>query len=134
MSRSQEVLAATREAVRQSRARPWVQFSTQPTSGIRTRPAMPTSSTSTSSGTSQPAHRIRSQKAALQPRQVVPTPAPSVLYRLAARSVRKGVQAAKDRRAAAADPCTVQAKVVEACQTVRSRHVPSSSSASRSIQ
>ncbi|KAL8644791.1 MAG: hypothetical protein Q9210_007069, partial [Variospora velana] len=95
---------------------------------------MPTSSISTSTGTSQPAHRIRSQKAALQPRQVVPTPAPSVLYRLAARSVRQGVQAAKDRRAAAADPCTVQAKVVEACLTVRSQHVPSPSSASRSIQ
>lgn len=135
MSRTQEVLAAVREAVRQSRARPWVPLDNyQPTSGIRTRPAMPISSTSTSSGTSQPAHRIRSPKAALQPRQVVPTPAPTDPLILAAREIKARLQARRDRLAAAADPRSVQAKVVETCVTVRRPHVPYVSRASRQIQ
>ncbi|KAI4183737.1 MAG: hypothetical protein LQ348_004641 [Seirophora lacunosa] len=95
---------------------------------------MPISSTSTSSGTSQPAHRIRSPKAALQPRQVVPTPAPTDPLILAAHSIKARLQARRDRLAAAADPRSVQAKVVETCATVRRPHVPYVSRASRQIQ
>lgn len=137
MSRSRAVLdlLAARQAARQSRDRPWAQ--PQPSSsGIRNRPALPVSSTSTSTGKSQPVPCIRSGKAALQTssspkvqsrpfhRQAVPI---AVSPKSETRSVLDRLQARRDRLAAAARPTSDKASITpgttkETWATIRQRH------------
>ncbi|KAI4172253.1 MAG: hypothetical protein LQ343_003688 [Gyalolechia ehrenbergii] len=137
MSRSRVVLdlLSARAAARQSRERPWAP--SQPGSlGIRNRPALP-SSLSTSTGKSQPAHCIRSGKAALQPTSSSPKVqsrplhtqpvqiAPSPKSR--AKSVMDRLQARRERLATTARPTLDKASVTpgtttETWMTLRQRH------------
>lgn len=125
MSRSRAVLDKLA-----ARAAPQV---SQPAAGIRNRPAMPitsSSSLSSSTGRSQPTLSIRSQKAALQ-RQVVPTSRPTDELISNARHVRDRLQARLGSRAPAAASISVKkAKVVETCGAVRRPHVSRQDSAS----
>lgn len=110
--------------------------SSQPAAGIRNRPAMPTitssARSSASTGRSQPVLSIRSQKAALQARQAVPTSGPTDELRAKARSLCEAAQARRDRQATAAAPVTVKKAevVVEACGVGRKPHSSREDSAS----
>ncbi|KAL8825388.1 MAG: hypothetical protein Q9170_007812 [Blastenia crenularia] len=139
MSRSRVVLdlLSARRAARELRERPWATVNPQPRpSGIRTRPAMPVSSTS--SDKPRLAHCIRSGKAALQsssssPKvqsqpfhcQRVPI---AVAPTSGARSILDRLQARRDRLATAARPTSDKASIIpgptkETWTTVRQRHV-----------
>ncbi|KAL8900292.1 MAG: hypothetical protein Q9207_005768 [Kuettlingeria erythrocarpa] len=89
------------------------------------------SSSSASTGRTQPVPSIRSQKAALHTRQAVPTSGPTDELRSKARSLCEAARARRDRQATAAAPVTVNAEVVvEACGVGRKPHSSREDSAS----
>ncbi|KAL8932792.1 MAG: hypothetical protein Q9216_006674 [Gyalolechia sp. 2 TL-2023] len=140
MSRARVVLdlLAARTAARQSREKPWAASQPGP-HGIRNRPAMPSSSSSLSTGKSQPARSIRSGKAALlatsssSSPKVPSRPLPRQAVQIArspntrAKSIMDRLQARRDRLAGAAGP-TLKASGVtpgtttETWRALRQRH------------